>query len=84
MPKLNLITLKNGNQVISGKCVVTGENYTTPEFPAGTYEKYRQGAMLQDAFHMLKPEEREFILTGFSPKGWEQTFGKEEEEECEV
>ena len=43
--------------------------------------EYNQGAMVQDAFPNLNPDEREFIMTGFTPEDWEQMFGLEDEEE---
>lgn len=80
MPKLSLVTLENGKQVVTGKCVVTKKEYTTPEFPPSAMDAYKNGAMIQDAFDMLKNEEREFIITGISPEGWNLTFGPEEAE----
>ena len=34
------------------------------------------GEYVQDIFPDLNRAEREFILTGVSPKEWEETFGK--------
>jgi hypothetical protein len=31
---------------------------------------YRAGALIQDAFPMLNNEEREFLITGTTPKEW--------------
>ena len=74
-----LITLQNGNCVVSGHCVETGEEYTTPEFPRQAWIDYKNGGYLQDAFSMLKAEEREFILTGVSPNGWNRIFPPQED-----
>lgn len=36
------------------------------------------GAYIQDAFHMLDADAREFIKTGITPKEWDALFGPEE------
>jgi hypothetical protein len=41
---------------------------------------YENGALVQDAFPHLSPEEREFLMTGITPEEWEENFGTEEEE----
>lgn len=41
-------------------------------------ERYAQGALIQDAFAMLSPEDREFIKTGITPEEWEALFAREE------
>lgn len=43
--------------------------------------EYSAGALLQDAFPHLSPDEREFIKTGITASEWEAVFGGEEEEE---
>jgi hypothetical protein len=40
---------------------------------------YAQGALLQDAFPNLNPDEREFIKTGITAEEWDSLFGGEEE-----
>ena len=40
---------------------------------------YAQGALLQDAFPHLNPDDREFIKTGITPEEWDSLFGGEEE-----
>ncbi len=47
-----------------------------------TYEQYqawRDGALIQDAFPNLSPEDREFIKTGITPESWDEYVGEEEE-----
>ena len=37
--------------------------------------KYRDGAMMQDAFPFLGADEREFLISGTTPEEWVQLFG---------
>lgn len=37
-------------------------------------ERWNQGWFIQEAFPMLSPEEREFILTGLTAEEWEAVF----------
>ena len=57
----------------TGPCVVTGKPYTVT-IPGPALFRLRQGDYIQDACPMLSPEDREFILTGTSPEGWNQMF----------
>lgn len=64
--------------IFTGPCKVTGKLYTV-RIPGSALFAYRQGAYIQDAMWMLQPEDREFIMTGISPEGWEQLFGGDDE-----
>ena len=44
---------------------------------------YAAGALLQDAFPNLNPDEREFIKSGITAEEWDSLFGGDEEEEEE-
>jgi len=68
--KPKFIFTQNGVKAV-GNCVFTGEYYETAEFSISAYENYAHGAYIQDALYMLSPEDREFILTSISPKGWD-------------
>lgn len=59
---------------VSGKCVVTGEEYEVT-VTGRDIIKYRKGALAQDAFPYLTPEQREFLISGVSPNGWRKMFG---------
>lgn len=37
-------------------------------------EKYEDGAMIQDAFPTMTPDDRELIKTGICPTCWDATF----------
>ena len=36
--------------------------------------RYESGAHIQDAFDVLNPDQREFIMTGITPAEWNETF----------
>ncbi len=57
----------------TGPCVVTGEEYSVA-IPAQELFRYNQGALAQDALRSLSADDREFAVTGVSPKGWELQF----------
>jgi len=41
-------------------------------------EAYVRGALLQEAFHFLNADEREFVKTGITPSEWRAVFGEED------
>jgi hypothetical protein len=45
---------------------------------------YAAGALLQDAFPNLNPDQREFIKSGITAEEWDSMFGSPEEEEQEI
>ena len=57
----------------SANCVVTGEPYAVTVSTAGLLA-YRGGALMQTAFPELPTDEREFLISGTSPDGWEKLF----------
>ena len=42
---------------------------------------WRHGALIQDAFPGLSPDERELLMTGTHPACWDAMFPEEEGEE---
>ena len=58
----------------TGTCVFTGEPFTTEYYPVKALtagmRAYEDGALLQDAFPFMSPDDREFMKTGISPAGW--------------
>lgn len=40
--------------------------------------RYEVGAMIQDAFPNLTPDEREFYMTGYTKEDWDAMFGEYE------
>jgi hypothetical protein len=39
---------------------------------------YNNGALMQNAFPFLSPDEREFLISGTTAEEWEAMFGEEE------
>lgn len=66
--------------IYTGPCMHTGKPYTV-RVPAIGLHKYRQGALIQDAFPEMSKDDREFLISGYSPEGWAQAFGTGEEHE---
>lgn len=60
--------------VFSGPCMVTGEQYSV-KISREDFERYQSGLHIQDAMPSISREDREFLISGFSPKGWAQVFG---------
>ena len=60
----------------TGKCRVTGKQWTV-SVPGQELHQYRRGKHIQVAMPSLSAEDREFLLSGISPEGWDQYFGKE-------
>ena len=79
-----LVNLRMLNKYyMTGKCVVTGEDYQTQPFNKSDYHKWIEGALIQNCFPYLSLNDREFMLSGISPKGWEQTFSLEVQNQAE-
>lgn len=50
---------------------------TEQEF-GDAYAKWRNGALIQEAFFFLTADEREFIMTGTPPHVWNEMFAEQE------
>lgn len=66
----------------TGPCKVTGKPYSVTVKAARLY-KYRQGSLIQRAFPTLSADDREFLISGYSPEGWRQVFGSDDVTENE-
>ena len=44
-------------------------------------DSWKAGALAQNVFTNLTPDEREFVMTGITAQEWEEAFGGEEDEE---
>lgn len=64
--------------IFTGSCIVTGEDHSVLVWGSDLYA-YRQGKLIQDAMPRVKPEDREFLVSGVSPKGWKLRFGEDDE-----
>lgn len=67
-------------KTITKKCVFCGKDVilTVDELD---YMKYEGGMYVQDCFPYLSAGEREMFISGVCPECFEETFGKEEEDE---
>ncbi len=65
-----------GTYTFTGPCRVTGEPYTVT-IPGAELFDLNQGLNIQDALRSLNAEQREFVISGTSPKGWENLFGND-------
>jgi len=65
--------------LITRKSWVSGE-VNTLDLPVTQLDLdiYAAGALLQDAFPNLTPDEREFIKSGITAEEWEELFGSKE------
>lgn len=64
----------------TGKCRVTGKQWTV-SVPGQELHQYRRGKLIQEAMPSLSTEDREFLITGISPEGWQQKFGDKYEQD---
>lgn len=69
--------------VYTGKCIQTGESVTV-EIPAAELFAYRRGEYIQTAMPSVSVDDREFLMSGFSAKGWQEAFGFDEENDEEL
>ncbi len=65
-----------GTYTFTGPCRVTGEPYTVT-IPGAELFDLNQGLHIQDALRSLDAGQREFVISGTSPKGWEKLFGND-------
>ena len=59
---------------VLGECLVTGAPYEL-RVPADGLRRWLGGELIQRALPAVSAPDREFLLTGYSPAGWEQLFG---------
>lgn len=58
-----------GMVTIARPCVFTGEPYSVTVRPA-EWANYMNGMHAEQAFPDLNLDDREFLISGISPKGW--------------
>lgn len=61
----------------SGVCRQTGKPYSVT-VPAKELFAYRQGESIQKAMPSVSRDDREFLMSGYSPEGWNAVFGDDE------
>jgi hypothetical protein len=67
---------------ISGNCIVTGKLYKV-EVEESAYERWNAGAFIQDAMPHLSEGDREFLISGTSPEGWDELFKYDDDDDFE-
>lgn len=77
--KLNVQFNDNGTVTLSGPCMVTKEQYSVTVPEVGYRQWVTGNVLIQNAFPTLPKDDREFLISGTSPKGWKQLFGDDEE-----
>ena len=70
------VTLLDGGDLaqVTGNCVFTGEEYQCV-VPTKGLERWLAGEHIQNAMPTVGADDREFLKSGISPKGWDQMFG---------
>jgi hypothetical protein len=66
--------LGDGRAEVRGNCAFTGEEYVC-HVPLKGLEEYLNGVRIHIALSGVSADDREFIISGISPKGWKKTFG---------
>jgi|TARA_R110002051_G_scaffold309072_1_gene381477 hypothetical protein len=61
----------------TGPCLVTGDNYSVTVKGPELFDFRRTGSIMM--LKSLCAGDREFLITGTSPAGWEKLFGTMEE-----
>ena len=60
---------------VCGPCMVTGEKYEAT-YPKVGVVAWLDGAYIQDAMPAVSDGDREFLLSGISPAGWDRLFAE--------
>ncbi len=66
---------EEGDIVKSKKCSVTGEIYSVTVDPMKYYEWSVKKELIQDVFPLMSIDDREFLISGFTPQEYENLFG---------
>lgn len=66
--------------IFSGPCLKTGKSYSVT-VPAEGLFNYNQGHRIQEAFPDMPAGDREFLMSGYSPEGFDMIFPPEEDED---
>lgn len=72
--RMERIPAGDGMVQLRAPCSVTGEQHTSPPVSEEALKRYEAGGLAQDCFPDLSIPEREFLISGTSPKGWVRLF----------
>lgn len=63
---------------LQGKCVITHKPYSVRVLSADLQQYRQRGGLAQNIFSYLPKGDREFIISGISPEGWDTIFTEED------
>ncbi len=67
--------LGNGTTRVFGPCAITGDPYECT-VPSEGLTRFLNGEHAQVALVGVSADDREFLISGISPKGWTSAFGE--------
>jgi hypothetical protein len=79
--KLTATSVSKRRIRLTGPCVVTGKLYSVVVEKEAATNYFKLGMKIHEAFPNLSLEEREFLISGISPEGWNKTFLQEAEQQ---
>ena len=80
MRRYELLPVGETDVVAEGKCIHTGKTYRTAPFNELAWQSWRYLRVpIQVALPELENYDREFLMSGFSPEGWDEFFGTDDE-----
>lgn len=62
-----------------GPCVVTGKEQRVTVKAADLFRYRQTNGYVQECFHYLSKDDREFLISGTSCEGWKMLFGDEDD-----
>jgi hypothetical protein len=68
---------ENHNIEVSNPCLRTGKTYAVTVRYVDFLQFLYHGKHAQDAFPYLSLDDREFLISGYSPEGWDLAMGVE-------
>jgi hypothetical protein len=74
----------DGRARLSGRCIVTGEEYSVIVSLDGFLAYFVHGKNIGEAFPELPRDKREFLISGTSPEGWRRLFGRSRNRKADV
>ena len=75
--KLTITPVSKRKIRLTGPCVVTGKQYSVVVAKEAATLYFKLGMKIHEAFPKLSLEEREFLISGISPEGWNKTVPQE-------
>ena len=76
-PNLTITIINKKWLQVSGTCAITRELYSVKVPRDGFVSWTNHNVAIQIALPTVSVDNREFLISGISPVGWEQTFGIE-------